>query len=251
MKKWLLVICLFALQHTIGYSQKGVLFQAAFNGSDYEFGYRSKPSISITDAPEDIDWDRWSILHDGEVYRLYFMPIGRSDKLYQFGFNFDTEKYEYGYRSNPIIPIVDLPRDANLTSFSILYDGTDYRLYFKTSERDLIYQCAYDESYGRYGAYRFGYRSIAEIPVINAPSFTDWKSWTMLHDGGNYRLYFRSTKNKNQIIQFGFNGNAYSYGYNSKPIINVIGMPNLKYTDKFNITYDGIDYRLYRLRKQE
>lgn len=251
MKKLLLLILLFTAQLTIGYSQKGVLFQAAFNGTSYEFGYRSKPSISITGAPDDIDWNRWSILHDGEVYRLYFMPIGRSDRLYQFGFNIKTEKYEYGYRSTPIIPVVDLPLDANVMGFSILYDGQVYRLYFKTSKRDLIYQCAYDEDYGTSGAYRFGYRSMAEIPVVDAPSFTDWKSWTMLHDGVNYRLYFRSTKNKNQIIQFGFNGYEYSYGHNSIPIINVIGMPNLKYTDKFNITFDGIDYRLYRLVKPQ
>lgn len=249
MRKSILFLAFSFISFLSGYSQKAVLFQAAFDGKNYEFGYHSKPTIDIKGAPSDIDWERWSILFDGKMYRLYFMPIGRSDRLYQFGFNYYTEAYEFGHRSTPIIPVVGLPDDANLTSFSILYDSVDYRLYFKTGVKNRIYQCAYDSAYGNFGAYRFGYHSLREIPVLNAPPNTDWKNWTMLHDGKNYRLYFGNTKDKNQIIQFGFNGYGYSFGYQSIPYINIKGMPKLNFTDKFNITFDGIDYRLYKLLK--
>jgi len=239
------IFSLFFLSNIIN-AQNGILYQAAYNGSFYEFGYESLPKISVTGAPEDTDWDRWSILHDGEVYRLYFMPIGKSNKLYQFGYNPTTERYEYGYKSMPIIPIANLPIDANVTNFSILYDGSYYRLYFKSSDNYSIYQCAFNTTSSRY---EFGYQSIKEISITNAPTDIDIKSWTMLHDGENYRLYFKSAKSKNLLHQFGFNGISYEYGYQSIEVLGVEGMPSIPFTRKFNITFDGIAYRYYNLQK--
>lgn len=228
----------------ISFAQSGRLYQASYNGVEYEYGLNSLPKITISGAPGDIDWNRWAILNDGSDYRLYFMPKGKSDRLYQFGFNEITNSYEYGYRSMPIIPIVGLPQNTNVNSFSILYDGYDYRLYFKSSSNFSLYQCSFDEQKMQY---EYGLKSIPEIFITNAPTDIDLGSWSMLFDGSSYRLYFASKKNQFKLYQFSYNGETYEYGYNSTPILNVIGMPLKNYVKKFNITYDGMDYRYYNL----
>jgi len=42
-------------------AQRGVLYQAGFNGAVYQYGYNSAPTLAIKGAPEDTDWERWSI----------------------------------------------------------------------------------------------------------------------------------------------------------------------------------------------
>ena len=53
----------------------------------YQFGHRSLANVPITGAPEDADLTRWSMLHDGAVYRLYCGKRGHDYLLYQFGFD--------------------------------------------------------------------------------------------------------------------------------------------------------------------
>jgi hypothetical protein len=229
------------------FSQNGYLYQAAYNGNSYEFNYNSIPKIEIVDAPEDTDWNRWSMLHDGGIYRLFFMPIGRSDMLYQFGYNELTQKYEYGYKSTYTIPILDLPAGADITSFSMLHDDDDYRLYFTLrKDKSKLLQCAYDETSG---SFIYGYKSMAEIPIVKAPADTDWSRWAMLHDGKVYRLYFMQDGSSSTLYQFGFDGRSYKYGYSSDPIISIIKMPEAPNVEKFNMLHDGNYYRLYMLKK--
>jgi hypothetical protein len=244
-----LLICIFLmLNKSFLWSQVANLYQAAYNGESYEYGFNSLPMIPISGAPDDTDYERWSILHDGNVYRLYFMPLGKSDQLYQFGFNPNSKSYEFGYKSIEIIPIVNLPINANVSSFSILFDGFNYRLYFKSSENKSLFQCAYNPSEGLNGSYIYGYNSDPEINIKNAPQDTDWKTWSMLHDGETYRLYFKSKAKKNVLYQFGYDGLNYTYGHQSNPEIEVIGMPRKEFVNKFNITYDGKNYRYYNLK---
>jgi serine/threonine protein kinase len=221
---------------------KATLYQAAFNGEVYEYNFL--PKISVSGAPDDIDWNRWSVLHDGDVHRLYFFPKKRSDILYQFGFNKSTSKYEFGYSSVSEIPIQDLPEGTNISNFSILFDGLSYRLYFRSKGNRSLYQCSYDE---KKQTYRYGFKSIPEIKIIGAPEDTEWNSWSMLYDGSSYRLYVKSSERMNVLYQFSFDGYAYVYGYNSIPEITVKNMPKLNYVKKFNITHDGGDYRFYNL----
>ncbi len=231
-------------------AQNFFLHQGAFNGQYYEYGYNSLPKIEIKYAPEDIDWNRWSLLEDGEVYRLYFMPLGKSNKLYQFGFNPSSNAYEYGYMSAPVIPILDLPSNADVSNFSILFDGYDYRLYFLDKyDTQIILQCAYDENTGSTGAYRYGYKSISKIVISNAPIDTDWNRWSMLHDGKDYRLYFMSKNSNDLLYQFAYNGSTYDYGFNSMARISITGYPSSTSKSKFSILHDGVNYRLYKLQK--
>ena len=67
------------------------------SGSDeYRFAYNSIPVIPITGAPDDANFARWAMLHDGADYRLYLFRGSSSDTLYQFAWN--GSSYEYGYR---------------------------------------------------------------------------------------------------------------------------------------------------------
>ena len=48
------------------------LNQAAYvAGSVYDFGHNSIPNIPFTGAPDDTDYSRWAMLHDGRDYRFY------------------------------------------------------------------------------------------------------------------------------------------------------------------------------------
>ena len=75
----------------------------------YVRGHNSIDEIQIENAPFDVDWRRSAMLHDGRTYRLYFFKKRSSDTLYQFGFNPQTNSYEYGYKSIPVISIVGKP----------------------------------------------------------------------------------------------------------------------------------------------
>ncbi len=248
--KNLIVILFFTSIHFFYFGQAPFLHQGAYNGFSYEYGYQSLSKIPVKNAPSDIDWNRWSMLEDGSVYRLYFMPIGKSDRLYQFGFNPNTNSYEFGYKSASIIPIVEMPSKMVITGFSMLHDGSQFRLYFldKNNTKKLL-QCAYDQNFGANGAYRYGYKSMEEINITGAPYDTDWNRWSMLHDGNVYRLYFMPLNRRDMLYQFGFNGYTYEYGYKSSPKIDIRGFPSSLGNDKFNMLHDGEYYRIYQLQK--
>ena len=99
-------------------------------GTDnYEYGYNSIPNIPITGAPADADFSRFSMLYDGSAYRLYVFRRNSQGTLYQF--SFDGSSYAYGHNSIPMLALIDAPVDADIGSFSMLYDGA-YRFYFQS-----------------------------------------------------------------------------------------------------------------------
>lgn len=107
---------------------KTKLHQFGWDGSTYKYGYNSIPVIPITGAPADTDRNRWEIDHDGTDYRLYFAKAGVNNKLYQFAWN--GSSYQYGYNSIPVLTLQGFPANSDFSSFDILHDGSDYRLYF-------------------------------------------------------------------------------------------------------------------------
>ena len=110
------------------------IYQFAFNSatSDYEYGFNSISRMDITGAPADTDFDRWGMLHDGSVYRLYAFKGALDNQMYQFGFNASTADYEYGYQSIPLLTLDQIPANSDVSSFAMLHDGMDYRFYFLT-----------------------------------------------------------------------------------------------------------------------
>lgn len=217
------------------------LNQAAYNINNgrYEYGYNSIGNIKITGAPEDTDWNRWAMLHDGETYRLYFFKQGSTDTIYQFGYT--GVAYEYGYNSYATLTISHAPSGADTASFAMLHDGTTYRLYLKDkNDPTLLYQFGFDGS-----KYEYGYNSISSIRIVSSPADTDHSRWAMLNDGSYYRYYAFKQGSETEFYQFGFNGSSYEYGYASIARLSVSGMPSNSLTDSFAMLHDGENYRFY------
>ncbi|MEM6989162.1 MAG: hypothetical protein AAF721_01655 [Myxococcota bacterium] len=222
------------------------LNQAIYNvgSGDYEFG---GAAIPIEDAPGDVDWSRWGMLHDGGNYRLYFMQAGTDDTVYQFAFNPASSAYEYGYMSIPMIPIVGAPADADMSSFAMLYDGSTFRLYVLSSSAPLrVHQFGFDAADAEY---EYDFMSIAEIDVTGTPAGADWDGWGMLHDDGDFRLYAFASAAHTSVAQHGYNAAtvAYEYGFESIPQIDITMVPANSNTDDFAMLHDGSDFRFYYL----
>jgi len=213
----------------------------------YQYGYNSISNITVTGEPDDTDWSRYAMLHDGEVYRLYFFRTGSNDTLYQFAYNPNTAVFEYGYRSISTLRITGMPADADPSSFAMLHDGSDYRLYMRsTANPARIYQSAFNRTTNRY---EYGYHSIAVIDVTGAPADVDWDRWEMLYDGQTYRHYAMRRNSTTELYQFGFNASAgdYQYGYRSIPTLRVENMPAGSDPGNFGMLHDGRDYHYYAL----
>ena len=112
---------------------QATLYQFGFNPatSNYEFGHNSIPAIKVTGAPDDTDWSRWAMLHDGSAYRLYAFKLGTNIEFYQAAFNPRAGEYQFGFNSIADLDLQDTPKDSNLSDMAMLHDGTDYRLYLK------------------------------------------------------------------------------------------------------------------------
>lgn len=227
------------------------LNQAAYNSltGSYQYGYRSIPNIKITGAPDDVDWNRWAMLHDGSTYRLYFFKSGSSNTLYQFGFNSSSSAYEFGHNSIPQLDIVNAPADADTSGFAMLHDGSTYRLYMRSKTSIAIHQFGYNPSTQDY---EYGYNSIPKIDVTGGPADTDYDRWAMLHDGTTYRFYAFKGSSNTTFYQFGYNPSVqdYVYGHNSIPTLTVQTMPDTSDTGEFAMLHDGANYRFYFLTNE-
>lgn len=227
----------------------GSLNQAVYvaGTASYRFGHNAIPNIVIAGAPEDADFRRWAMLHDGSVYRLYLLKQDSNDTLYQFGFNRSSGRYEYGHQSIPRLKLVNIPDDADTSRFAMLHDGATYRLYFRAKSNTFtMYQFGYNPSTL---SYEFGHDSIPTLFITGAPADTDTSRWAMLHDGSVYRLYLGKNGNEDVIYQFGYNpGSAdYEFGYLSISQLSLADTPDGSFKDDFAMLHDGADYRFYYL----
>ncbi len=209
----------------------------------YRFGFRSIPNIPITGEPADADAARWAMLYDGSTYRLYSFRQGSEDRLYQFGFN--GISYAFGHNSIPELTLADFPADADSNTFAMLHDGADYRLYLRRAgDPRTLLQAAWVPGSS---TYRFGFRSLPEIPVIGFPSDTDWNRWGMLHDGSAYRFYAFKSGRDDLFYQGAFDrgANAYRFGFNSIDELGLVATPANSDTHNAALLHDGSVYRFY------
>lgn len=218
------------------------------NSTRYQFGYGgSIPNIPVNKMPADTNWTRWTMLNDGEYYRMYFFKGSSADTIYQAAFNYETTAYEFGYNSIPELKITGAPADADASSFSMLYDGSTstYRLYLRRlGSPTVLYQFGFNKATGNY---EYGYNSIPTLNVTGAPPDTDWHRWSMLFDGSDYRLYAFKVGSNDTFYQFAYNRqtNHYEYGYNSIPVLTVTEAPPNSNVTSVSLLYGQNDYRLY------
>ncbi|MBM3117245.1 hypothetical protein [Jeongeupia naejangsanensis] len=185
-------------QHYRFYCFKGstndTLYQAAFNPAtgNYEYGFQSIPELKITGAPADADASSVSMLYDGSTntYRLYLRRLGDATVLYQFGFNPATNHYEYGHNSIPVLHVTGAPADTDFHRWSMLFDGSVYRLYaFKVGSVNSFYQFGYNP---QTQTYQYGHESIPVLNLEGTPSNSNLTSMALLYGQGDYRFYFQT-----------------------------------------------------------
>ncbi|GAB5522483.1 MAG: hypothetical protein Roseis2KO_03550 [Roseivirga sp.] len=103
------------------------------NTDKYVFGAQNSiPNMKITGFPEDADYARWGMLHDGNRYRIYIWKLGTNNRFYQGAFNPSTEAYEFGFDSIREFELEDAPASSDFNNFGMLFDGKDYRFYLQT-----------------------------------------------------------------------------------------------------------------------
>ncbi|GGL01922.1 hypothetical protein [Mangrovihabitans endophyticus] len=209
--------------------------------TNYEFGHNSIPNIPITGSPADANIDRVAMLHDGSAYRFYAFQGSTSTKLYQY--SFDGSSYAFGHNSIPELTLEGFPSDVDASSFEMLHDGSNYRLYMRRlGDRTTLYQAAFVAGTT---TYRFGHNSIPQIQITGFPADTDWSRWGMLHDGEFYRFYAFKLGSNTEFYQGAFDGSTYAFGHKSIPTLTLVGTPANSDLHDMSMLHDGSDYRLY------
>ena len=211
--------------------------------SNYEYGYNSIPTIPITGAPADANFNRWGMLHDGQAYRLYAFKGSTRDTFYQFAF--DGTSYAYAHNGSiPVLTLAGMPADADPSSISFLHEGGTYHAYVRRlGEPTTLYQFVWVPGTT---TYQWGYGPY--LPTLTAtgyPADTDWSRWMMLHDGTSYRLYAFHYATPGVISQGSWDGNTYAYGHNSIPQLNLVNYPADSDLGRVAMLHDGLAYRLY------
>jgi hypothetical protein len=174
--------------------------------------------------------------------------IASASSLNQAAWVPSTSTYKFGYNSIPNIPIINAPADTDWKRWAMLHDGSAYRLYFfKKYSTNKLYQFAFNRSKN---AYQYGYNSIPVLTLVNAPQDADFSSFSMLHDGSDYRFYVQQKGNPKALYQFAWvPGTAtYKFGYRSIPKISVTGFPTDTNWKKWQMLHDGSAYRFYAFK---
>lgn len=167
----------------------GLLYQFAYDddSGSFVFGEDSIDELPISGAPGDVDWGQVAMSHDGGAHRLYLRDLDDPRSLHQFAFDDSADEYVYGFDSIAVLPMTGAPAGALSGPLAMLHDGSHYRAYeFAGSGGDALAQYAYDDAAQQYV---YGLDSISEIPIEDTPPGADASSFSMLHDGDDYRLY--------------------------------------------------------------
>ena len=100
---------------------------------NYEWGYSGYiPALQVTGFPDDTDWSRWQMLHDGSAYRIYSFHYGQNDRISQGSWNAGAGAYQYGFNSIDQLDLVGYPSNSDVGLASMLHDDSAYRFYFQT-----------------------------------------------------------------------------------------------------------------------
>lgn len=98
----------------------------------YEFGLPGwYTALPVTGFPDDTDWSRWSMLHDGNTYRIYAFHYGQNDRISQGSWNSGAGAYQYGFASIDQLDLVGYPASSDVGRPAMLHDGSRYRFYFQ------------------------------------------------------------------------------------------------------------------------
>jgi hypothetical protein len=172
-------------------STSDTLYQFAWDGTSYAYGYNSIPVLTLTGAPADVDAGSISMLHSGGAYHAYLRRLGEPTTLYQFIWVPGTTTYQWAYPGfYPSLPVTGFPADTDWSRWEMLHDGSTYRIYaFRYGSNDRLLQGSWNAGAGEY---QYAYNSIPELQLVGYPADSDVGRSAMLHDGSDYRFYFQT-----------------------------------------------------------
>ncbi|MEM1170526.1 MAG: hypothetical protein AAGJ08_15955 [Cyanobacteria bacterium P01_H01_bin.35] len=103
--------------------------------------------------------------------------------VHQAIFSREKNLYQF-YPEIPLLPIVGAPSDANWQRWSMLHDGSEYRMYcFKGSTSDTLYQFTWDGN-----SYRYGHNnSYPKLNITGIPDDADTSSFSMLYGQEHFK----------------------------------------------------------------
>lgn len=228
-------------------AEERILYQGAHveQTETYQFNHRSIPALKIADPPEDADWSRWGMLHDGETYRLLVARQGTPEWLFQFGFDFENERYVRGFRVPADVAIDGRPPEASLRNFAALHDGRGARIFLQDrNDFTLLHQFALNDATG---AFEYGHRVPPRLRVEGFPPDTDWRRWGMLHDGTRARIYAFRRGSDYQLYQGAHDEETgtFRFGFQSIEVIKLLDFPTAADRNGVALLHDGVDYRIY------
>ena len=175
---------------------------------------------------------------------MYFFKGNSSNTIYQFSWN--GSSYAFGHNSIPVLTLVDMPADADASSFSMLHSGGNYHLYLRRlGDPKTLLQFIWEPGTT---TYKWGPGSwLKTLRVTDFPVDTDWSRWQMLHDGNAYRIYAFSYGANNRLYQGSWNSTlgVYQYGFNSINQLDLIGFPPDSDVGRPAMLHDGRNYRFY------
>lgn len=153
----------------------------------FEYGYNSidKFAIGLTSVPDDASTSAFYMLHDGEQSKLYLPSQDSSSLLYEFIYDYGTERYKSTGQS---LNIRGAPEDTDFQRMAMLHNGTQSRLYALRQGSDYdLFEFVYDASTNSY-VYQSDAADITAVTGL--PSDSDTSSFAMLHNGINYRFFY-------------------------------------------------------------
>lgn len=106
------------------------LYAGVWTGQEYRYAAGSR--IPLDRFPDDTDFTRWQMLHDGTALRFYAFKQGSAARFYQGAFNAATGAFEYGHQSIPQLTLEGSPATSDTRHAAMLHDDQMYRLYYQT-----------------------------------------------------------------------------------------------------------------------
>jgi len=114
-------------------TQQG-LYQFVSNSENSGFIYEQSTMLKIYGAPEDSDWHRWAMLHDGLYSRFYLFKQDATDTFYQFSRDNGSQSFEFGSSNGGgTFYLEKIPKGSNTSQFGMFYTGNTYQLYLLTN----------------------------------------------------------------------------------------------------------------------
>ncbi|AUX43540.1 uncharacterized protein SOCE26_049900 [Sorangium cellulosum] len=155
--------------------------------------------------------------------------------------------YKYGIQQPFNIPIRGAPKDADLTRWSLLFDGQTYRFCcFQGTTTDALYAFAYDGT-----SLVYGHLGMTTMRLAGFPADTDTSYFGMLSDGESYHLCMRRLGREPVLYRatLDLRTGTWSYGQSSIPAtIPVTGFPADADWGRWAVLFDGQQYGVAALQ---